>query len=268
VVDPSRAGDNSGFAPRPVFLYAPHVPDPISIIVPVFDEEDNVQPLADEVVRAFDGVNCDWGLVFVDDCSLDSTWDKIEAAGKANNRVRGFRLEKNSGQSAAVWTGIQGTDRALIATLDGDRQNDPADLPNLLKELESCDFACGWRHNRRDSFVRKMSSGLARWFRCRALKSDFKDTGCAVRLFKRECVGVLFGFNGLHRFMPILVEGAGFKCREVPVNHRPRVAGVSKYGVWNRLGRGIYDLIAISWYQKRRVNPVKFVESGKTDRPA
>ncbi|MBG86143.1 MAG: hypothetical protein CMO80_04495 [Verrucomicrobiales bacterium] len=237
------------------------MPDPISIIVPVFNEEDNVQPLADEVIAAFDEGGCDWELVFVDDCSSDSTWEKIATARGKNQRVRGFRLEKNSGQSAAVWTGIQGTDRPLIATLDGDRQNDPADLPILLKELDTCDFACGWRHKRKDTFLRKISSGIARWFRCRALRSDFKDTGCAVRVFKRECVKALFGFNGLHRFMPIIVAGAGFKCREVPCNHRPRVAGESKYGVWNRLWRGIYDLIAISWYQKRRVNSVKFAEA-------
>lgn len=237
------------------------MPDAISIIVPVFDEEENVLPLAEEVAAAFADADHDWELVFVDDCSRDKTWEKINEAGKKDKHVRGFRLEKNSGQSAAVWTGIQGTKLPLIGTLDGDRQNDPADLPSLLKELSDCDFACGWRHNRRDTFVRKISSGIARWFRCRALKSDFKDTGCAVRVFKRECVSAMFGFNGLHRFMPIIVQGAGFKCREVPCNHRPRVAGVSKYGVWNRVWRGIYDLIAISWYQKRRVNPVPFEES-------
>lgn len=230
--------------------------EPISIVVPVFNEEDNVQPLADEVAAAFAGVANDWELVFVDDHSRDRTWEKIREAGRRNSRVRGLRLHRNSGQSAAVWTGIQSTTRPLIATLDGDRQNDPEDLPKLLKELETCDFACGWRHNRKDTFVRRISSGIARGFRRRALRSDFKDTGCAVRVFKRSVVSCLFGFNGLHRFMPILVEGAGFKCREVPVNHRPRVAGVSKYGVWNRVWRGLYDLIGVGWYQKRRVNVV------------
>lgn len=235
--------------------------DAISIIVPVFNEEDNIQPMADETAAAFGPTGCDWELVFVDDHSSDATWERIAEARKNDSHVRGFRLDKNSGQSAAVWTGIQGTDRALIATLDGDLQNDPADLPTLMKELKDCDFTCGWRHKRKDTFIRKISSGVARNFRCRMLKSDFKDTGCAVRVFKRECVQAMFGFNGLHRFMPIIVEGAGFKCREIPVNHRPRVAGVSKYGVWNRVWRGIHDLFAISWYQKRRVNVVSFKES-------
>jgi dolichol-phosphate mannosyltransferase len=237
------------------------VPDSISIVVPVFNEEDNVQPLADEVAAAFADLDCDWELVYVDDHSSDATWERIAEASRKEPRVRGLRLAKNSGQSAAVWTGINATTRALIGTLDGDRQNDPADLPKLMRELGDCDFTCGWRHQRKDTLVRKISSGVARWFRCRALKSDFKDTGCAVRVFKRECVKAMFGFNGLHRFMPIIVAGAGFKCREVPVNHRPRVAGISKYGVWNRVWRGIYDLIAISWYQKRRVNVVPFTES-------
>lgn len=238
------------------------MPEAISIVVPVFNEEDNVLPLAEEVAAAFADSGHDWELVYVDDHSSDGTWDRIAEASHKQPRVRGLRLERNSGQSAAVWTGINATTRALIGTLDGDRQNDPADLPKLIEELRQCDFASGWRHQRRDTFVRKISSGIARWFRCRALRSDFKDTGCAVRVFKRECVKAMFGFNGLHRFMPILVEGAGYQCREVPVNHRPRVAGVSKYGVWNRVWRGIYDLIAISWYQKRRVNVVGYTESG------
>ncbi len=238
----------------------------ISIIVPVFNEEDNIQPMADEVAAAFSRLPNDWELVFVDDHSSDSTWEKIQSAGQAKPSVKGIRLDRNSGQSAAVWTGINATDRPLIATLDGDLQNDPADLPALMKELGDSDFVCGWRRNRQDTFVRKRSSAVARWFRCKALKSDFKDTGCAVRVFKRKVVPALFGFNGLHRFMPILVEGAGFKCREVPVNHRPRIAGVSKYGVWNRLGRGIYDLIAIGWYQKRRVNVVPYSRSDSPEK--
>ena len=220
-----------------------------------------MQPLADEVTAAFGPVGSDWELVFVDDHSSDGTWKRIAEASRKEGRVRGLRLDRNSGQSAAVWTGITATHRPLIATLDGDRQNDPADLQKLVEEMATCDFACGWRHQRQDTFIRKISSGIARWFRCRALRSDFKDTGCAVRVFKRECVRAMFGFNGLHRFMPILVAGAGFQCREVPVNHRARVAGVSKYGVWNRVWRGIYDLLAIAWYQKRRLNPVSFTES-------
>ncbi|MEY4199405.1 MAG: hypothetical protein RLZZ265_1145 [Verrucomicrobiota bacterium] len=232
------------------------MPDAISIIVPVFEEADNVQPMAREVAAAFAPVPNDWELVFVDDGSRDSTWAKITEAARANPRVRGVRHTRNAGQSAALWTGIQQTNRPLIATLDGDLQNDPADLPRLLQELETCDFACGWRANRQDSWLRKLSSRLARWARSTALNAEFRDTGCALRVFRRATLDGVFGFNGLHRFLPILVAGGGFRVREIPVNHRARVAGVSKYGVWNRLGRGLYDLVAIAWYQRRRFKAV------------
>lgn len=232
------------------------MPDAISIIVPVFEEADNVQPMAREVSAAFAAVPNDWELVFVDDGSRDATWAKITEAARANPRVRGVRHTRNAGQSAALWTGIQQSNRPLIATLDGDLQNDPADLPRLLQELETCDFACGWRANRQDSWLRKVSSRLARWARSTALNAEFRDTGCALRVFRRAALEGVFGFNGLHRFLPILVAGGGFRVREIPVNHRARVAGVSKYGVWNRLGRGLYDLVAIAWYQRRRFKAV------------
>jgi dolichol-phosphate mannosyltransferase len=232
------------------------VPEPISIIVPVFDEADNVLPMAREVAAAFASVPNDWELVFVDDGSRDATWARIAEAARANSHVRGVRHTRNAGQSAALWTGIQATTRPLLATLDGDLQNDPAELPRLLRELETCDFACGWRQNRQDTFVRRVSSRLARWARGAALGAEFRDTGCALRVFKRAALEGVFGFNGLHRFLPILVAGGGFSVREVPVNHRARVAGVSKYGVWNRLGRGLHDLIGVAWYQRRRFRPV------------
>ena len=232
------------------------MPEPISIIVPVFDEADNVLPMAREVAAAFSSVPNDWELVFVDDGSRDATWAQITEATRTNPRVRGVRHTRNAGQSAALWTGIAQTDRPLLATLDGDLQNDPADLPRLLKELETCDFACGWRQNRQDSFVRRVSSRLARAARSAALGAEFRDTGCALRVFRRSALEGLFGFNGLHRFLPILVAGGGFRVREVPVHHRARVAGVSKYGVWNRLGRGLHDLIGVAWYQRRRFKPV------------
>ncbi len=231
------------------------VSEPISIIVPVFDEADNVLPMAREVTAAFASVPNDWELVFVDDGSRDATWARIAEAAQASPRVRGVRHTRNAGQSAALWTGIQATTRPLLATLDGDLQNDPAELPRLLRELETCDFACGWRQNRQDTFVRRVSSRLARWARGAALGAEFRDTGCALRVFKRTALEGVFGFNGLHRFLPILVAGGGFTVRELPVNHRARVAGVSKYGVWNRLGRGLHDLIGVGWYQRRRLRP-------------
>jgi dolichol-phosphate mannosyltransferase len=228
----------------------------LSVIVPVYNEEANVLPLAAEVARALEGTGTDYELVLVDDASRDATWMRIQEARVRDARVRGLRHERNAGQSAALWTGVQGTDSRWIATLDGDLQNDPGDLPRMLRELETCDFVCGMRLQRQDSFVRRASSAVARWARRAALGADFRDTGCAMRVFRRECLQGLFCFNGLHRFLPILVHGGGFRTREVPVNHRPRVAGVSKYGIGNRLWRGIFDLLGVAWFQRRRIKPL------------
>lgn len=240
----SRAGD----------LLSPAMSRELAIIVPVYDEADNILPLAREVGEAMKNVQMDWELVLVDDASKDTTWQRIQELRKSNPRVRGIRHRKNAGQSAALWTGILNSDTALIATLDGDLQNDPADLPKLIAEIKNYDFVCGVRTKRKDTWVRRVSSKIARWARKSALGVDFADTGCAFRVFKRTTLEGLFGFNGLHRFLPVLVHGGGHSTKEIPINHRNRVAGVSKYGVFNRLGRGIYDLIAVGWYQRRRVH--------------
>ena len=232
----------------------------ISIVIPVYNEEENVLPLAQEIAEAMDKISNSYELVFVDDASTDATWDKIGEARQRWERVRGLRHERNAGQSAALWTGIQSTHGPIIVTLDGDRQNDPADLPRLFAELKEHDFVCGVRCKRRDNWLRLVSTKVARAARRAALKVDFCDTGCAFRVFKREALKGIFPFNGLHRFLPVLVHGNGARTREIPIGHRARVAGVSKYGLWNRLGRGIYDLIAIAWYQKRRLPHVQTSE--------
>lgn len=221
----------------------------------MYNEADNVAPLVEELAKVFTGVDSPWEIVLVDDASIDDTWGCIVAASQANRRVRGIRHRQNRGQSAAVWTGISETSAPLICTLDGDLQNDPAELPRMLGMLREADFVSGHRVNRRDSSLRKFSSRIARAARGWTLGHDFADTGCALRAFKRTALSGIFPFNGLHRFLPILVAGNGSRCREVPVNHRPRVAGVSKYGVWNRLWRGIYDLVGVGWYQRRRLLP-------------
>ncbi len=232
------------------------MPVDISIIVPVFDEEDNVLPLAREITRALDKEPRTFELVFVDDASRDKTWDRIQEARRLDPRVRGVRHARNSGQSAALWTGIESTTSGIVATLDGDLQNDPADLPRLFAELHSVDFVSGVRLNRQDNWLRRVSSSIARRARKAVLGADFQDTGCALRAFKRTALDGVLPFHGWHRFLPILVEGGGATTKEVPVNHRPRVAGVSKYGVWERFGRGIFDLIGVRWYQKRRLRRV------------
>jgi len=237
------------------------VPCDVSIIVPVCNEEENILPLAQEVSAALLAGRWTYELVFVDDASTDGTWRNIQRARGLDGRVRGLRHTRNCGQSAALWTGIQRTTAAVIGTMDGDRQNDPADFPKMLDALERCDFVCGVRAKRRDNFVRRASARVARVARKWVLRVDFVDTGCGLRVFKRTAIAQLFAFNGLHRFLPILVHGSGGRTLELPVNHRPRVAGMSKYGIWDRLGRGILDLLAVAWYQRRRLQPVVVEEA-------
>jgi dolichol-phosphate mannosyltransferase len=240
--------------------YSMGVDRQLSILVPVYNEQANVVPLAREVHAAMQQCDVDYEVVFIDDASTDGTWEEIAKANALDPRVRGLRHARNSGQSAALWTGIQSTTSPLIATLDGDLQNDPADFPMMLGALESCDFVCGVRAKRNDTWLRRVSSKVARKARKAVLKVDFSDTGCAMRVFRRAALKGLFPFNGLHRFMPVLVHALGAHTKEVPVNHRPRVAGVSKYGLNNRLWRGIADLLAIAWWQKRKIGEVPYGE--------
>ena len=239
----------------------------LAIVVPVYNEADNILPLAQEVAKAVAEAVNSYELVFIDDGSTDSTWLKIREAHEVNRCVRGVRHLTNAGQSAALWTGLQSTGSALIGTLDGDLQNNPADLPKLLKELEQVDFVCGVRTKRQDAPLRRISSQVARAARKWVLGVDFADTGCALRVFKREIVGNVLPFNGMHRFLPILVHSSGYRTREVPISHRPRIAGVSKYGIGNRLFRGILDLFAVAWYQKRRMKPIEIETLGDQPNP-
>jgi glycosyltransferase involved in cell wall biosynthesis len=240
----------------------------ISIIIPVYNEQENILPVAREIIAVMTAVRRNWELVFVDDCSSDATWDRIGEAHQLDRRVRGLRHLRNCGQSAALWTGFQGTTSPILATLDGDLQNDPADLPRMLDELASADFVSGTRTKRADSWVRRTSSKIARLARRAVLKVDIQDSGCAMRLFRRTTLAAAFPFNGLHRFLPVLVASGGFKTVQIPVNHRPRNAGVSKYGIGNRAWRGLLDLFAIAWFQKRRLKPVDVASTADANRPA
>lgn len=239
----------------------------IVIVIPVYNEADNIMPLAAEVVAAMRKQSRTYQVIFVDDASTDDTWPRIAEARRFDPHIRGLRHTINSGQSAAVWTGIQATQAPIIATLDGDMQNDPANLPAMIALLDEVDFVSGMRTKREDHWLRKLSSQVARWARRTVLGVDFTDTGCGIRAYRRTALKGVFSFNGLHRFLPILVHGNGSSTREVPVNHRPRVAGVSKYGVWNRLGRGIFDLLAMAWYQKRRHRHVAYEELEPLEKP-
>jgi dolichol-phosphate mannosyltransferase len=238
-------------APDP--LYCAGVGFDVSIVVPVRNEEENILPVTQEVSTALTGGRWSYELVFVDDASTDQTWSRILEARSRDPRVRGLRHGRNAGQSAAVWTGFGFTTSPIIATMDGDCQNDPGDFPKMLAELGSYDFVCGVRAKRQDTLIRRLSARVARGARKLVLRVDFKDTGCGMRVFQRSALEGLFPFNGFHRFFPVLAHVSGARTLQMPVNHRPRMAGQSKYGLWDRLGRGIVDLLAMAWFQHRRI---------------
>lgn len=233
----------------------------ISVVAPLRNESPNVAPLAQQIFRAFQNDPRPLELILVDDGSTDDTWNRIQELRKGDPRIRPLRHAKSRGQSAALWSGFMASRGQIIATLDGDLQNDPADLPRMIGELSKCDMICGVRTKRQDSRVRKISSAIARWARKTVLHAEFRDTGCNLRAFKRSVLATLPAFDGIHRFMPILAQGGGARVVETPVNHHPRTAGTTKYGVWNRLGRGIFDLLVVRWYLKRQIKTMLPAES-------
>ena len=240
----------------------------ISVVVPLHNEAPNVLLLTQRVLGALDLAGLLAGeLILVDDGSADDTWKRVLEAQKSDSRVRALRHSKNAGQSAALWTGFKRCRADVIATLDGDLQNNPADLPRLIAELPNCDMVCGVRLKRMDNWLRRVSSGIARIARKKVLGVDFRDSGCNLRVFKTAVLQTLPAFDGIHRFMPILAHGAGAIVKEVPVDHQPRTAGKSNYGVWNRLGRGIYDLLMVRWLLKRQLPNITANEMSASAEP-
>jgi dolichol-phosphate mannosyltransferase len=224
-----------------------------SIVIPVYNEVDNIEPMAREIIAAFAGRPESYEIIFVDDASTDDSVALLEKLAQETGVVRCLRHRRNFGQSAAVGTGFHGARGEWIGTLDGDGQNDPADLPTMLDEARrrSVDCVTGVRAKRQDTALRKFSSRIANRFRDWMTGDHVTDSACGVRVLRRVCVAELPVFNGLHRFMPTLLRAKGFTVSEMDVNHRPRLRGVSKYGVHNRLWRGIRDCFGVRWFVAR-----------------
>ena len=219
------------------------------MVVPLFNEEENIPILQSELRAALGGL--DYEIVFVDDGSVDRTVDQIETAPN----IRVIRFEKNTGQSAAIYAGLQAARGAIAVLIDGDLQNDPADIPRLLAEIErGADLVCGYRLKRRDTVLKRLTSRVANAIRSRFTKDGVRDTGCTLKAMRRECVSALVPFKGMHRFIPALIKGAGYRLVEIPVNHRPRRFGQSKYGLGNRALRATIDMFGVRWLLARRLN--------------
>ncbi len=221
----------------------------VSVVVPLFNEEENVPLLQSELIRALSDL--DYEIVFVDDGSTDRTADRIEPGP----RIQVLRFQKNAGQSAALYAGLKNARGATAVLIDGDLQNDPADIPKLLAEIErGADLVCGYRAERKDTFVKRVTSRVANFVRSRFTKDGVRDTGCTLKAMRRECISTLVPFKGMHRFIPALVKGAGFRLVEIPVNHRARKFGQSKYGLGNRALRATIDMFGVRWLLSRQLN--------------
>ncbi|GHE27595.1 glycosyltransferase family 2 protein [Vulcaniibacterium thermophilum] len=234
---------------------------PLSVVVPVFNEQDNVAPLVREILAALRGATA-FEIVYVDDCSQDGTLAALQALKAEVPELRVVRHLRQSGQSTAIRTGVKAARGDWIATLDGDGQNDPADIPKLLAARAAAEpqvkLFAGWRVQRRDSGSKRWASKIANAIRARMLRDATPDTGCGIKLFERAAFLDLPYFDHMHRYLPALFQRAGWKTVSVPVNHRPRGAGVSKY---NNLGRalvGISDLRGVAWLIRRsKITPVE-----------
>jgi len=248
------------------------VPDPldISIVVPVKDEAESVADLAAEVSRAMASGDWSWECLWVNDGSRDGTAEALRGVVRQSANHGWVDLDGNYGQSAALAAGFAQARGRILATLDGDGQNDPADLPLLVRQLEDegVDMVNGVRARRHDSWVRRASSRLANGFRNWLTGECVTDVGCAIRVVRRDCVLRIPVFKGMHRFLPTLVRMQGFTITERPVRHRPRTRGRTKYGINNRLWVGIADTVAVCWMKRRLVWPrVRPVEPAKARTP-
>src|SRR6266498_3650678 len=221
----------------------------VSVIVPLFDEEENMSILQSELNATLGGI--DHEIIFVDDGSVDRTVERIVTAPN----IRVIRFGKNTGQSAAIYAGLQAARGATAVLIDGDLQNDPGDIPRLLAEIDrGADLVCGYRLKRKDTALKRLTSRIANAVRSRFTKDGVRDTGCTLKAMRRECVNALVPFNGMHRFIPALVKGAGYRLVEIPVNHRPRRFGQSKYGLGNRAMRATIDMFGVRWLLSWRLN--------------
>jgi glycosyltransferase involved in cell wall biosynthesis len=219
-------------------------------VAPVYNEVDNLERLHARVAEIF-GARNGWELILVDDGSRDGSGDKIRELCRRDTRVVGVFFGRNRGQTAATAAGLQLARGELIATLDADMQNDPADLPAMIERLGEHAAVVGYRIKRNDNFVRRASSKIANRIRNWLSKDQIRDTGCSLKLFRAEAIQAMPLFEGMHRFLPTLLRYHGFAVLEHPVSHHPRTAGTSKYGVWNRAFRALRDLIAVRWMRSR-----------------
>ena len=229
-------------------------PPEISLVIPVYNEEENLPVLHAEVQQAMEGIGRPWEVIYVDDGSTDASPAILSGLAGQDSHVRILRQRRNHGQSAALDAGFRFARGGIVVTLDADLQNDPADIPRLLERIGDYDVVSGVRAKRQDTWMRKVSSRIANGIRNRVTHESVTDVGCTLRAARAEYLRRIPVFNGMHRFLPTLLRMEGARVTEVPVNHRPRLHGQPKYNIRNRIWRALMDLFGVRWLQTRWVD--------------
>jgi len=228
--------------------------DSLSVVIPVYNEAENIEPLLGKLTSGLQGWPGDVEFLFVDDGSTDATLELLKRFQQSDSRIRIAHFRRNHGQTAAMAAGFSLARGEAVVTLDGDLQNDPADIPRLTEMLSDWDCVCGIRTRRQDSRWKKISSRIGNGFRNWATGDDIVDTGCTLKAFRRECVARLNLYKGMHRFLPTLLKMRGHRVTQVPVSHYPRLRGQTKYGTWGRLVKGLSDVWAVRWMKKNSLS--------------
>lgn len=225
-----------------------------SVIVPIKDEEKNIPILAKEIQDVMNTLGQSWELIYIDDGSKDRSLEILKGLEDSIPELRILSLARNYGQSSAFDAGFKLAEGKLVITLDGDLQNDPKDIPKLLEALKDHDMVCGWRQKRKDTFFKRIISKPSNIIRSRLCQDQVHDTGCSLKVFKKEALLKIWGFHGMHRFFPALFKVEGLTVGEVKVSHRARTQGKSKYHLFNRSIGPLLDMFAVYWMRKRRLS--------------
>lgn len=222
-----------------------------SVVVPIKDERDNIEELLSELEEAMQGTA--WELICIDDGSKDGSLELLEALAKHKKYLRIVSFKRNFGQSSAFAAGFERARGTFVITLDGDLQNDPKDIAALISKGQEADLVVGWRVNRKDPFLKRLISRFSNKMRRTLLADTVHDTGCSLKLYRREALLQIRLYEGMHRFLPALFLIEGFRVAEIPVNHRPRRRGKTKYHFFNRLIKPIVDTWAVYWMRRRHL---------------
>ncbi len=226
----------------------------LSVVIPVYNEAENLGPLHERLHAVLPRQGLAYEILFVDDGSIDRSPEVLRKLVSMDPHVRVITFERNAGQSAAFDAGFRRARGEIVVTLDADLQNDPADIPKILEEMKRFDVVCGWRIKRNDTWLRRVSSTIANGVRNRLSNETIRDTGCSLKGYRRDHLARLKLYDGMHRFLPTLLKMEGCTVTEVPVSHHPRQAGVSKYGIGNRVFRSFRDLFAVRWMKARHLD--------------